>query len=223
MTSRQPGSRGFTIPELLIVILVSGLMFGAIATFVISSLDTFAKQSIRAGMLGQTQIALDSIERDIRLSASADAQNRIADANAPDPANDFSWSSNGSTLILATAAQDPAGNILFADPAQYISHKNNTIYFTNASKLFRRTLAAGVAGNTAKTSCPAASATPACRADTVILEHVKTFSIKYFDADNQQVAPDSARSIELDVTVERIKADRPVSVSHKTRTVFRND
>src|SRR5690606_16484329 len=102
--------------------------------------------------------------------------------NAPNPDNSLSWAASENTLILATAAQDSQGDILFSDPAEYISHKNNVIYFLQDDILYRRTLRAPVDDNVAATTCPADAATPTCPADKIMLNtKVDKFIVRYID------------------------------------------
>jgi hypothetical protein len=124
---------------------------------------------------------------------------------------------------LATAAEDNNRNILFDDPAEYISHKNNVIYFLSNDSLYKRVLAAPVAGNSEETTCPEAQASPSCPADKVMLRNISSFDVKYLDGADNEVAPSSARSVEVTIGRYTEEYSRPVSVSYTTRMVFRND
>ncbi|MCA9330829.1 hypothetical protein KC957_02170, partial [Candidatus Saccharibacteria bacterium] len=136
----------------------------------------------------------------------------------------FSWTSNSSTLVLATAAENSAGDILFSDASNYVSHKNNSVYFVSSGKLYKRVLAApNVTGNTAVTTCPAAAATSSCPADRLLLQNVEAFTVKYYDEQNQEVTPDNARSVELYVKLKVNRYPNSVLAEYKTRMVFRND
>ncbi len=215
---------GFTLVELLIGLSVTGLLIALIIGFMLNSLTQYGVAGARAELLNEAQIALDITTNDIRLSANADQNNRWDDNNAPDaPADKLSWQSSASTLVLATAAENTSGAIIFSDPAQYISQKNNSIYFVNGGNLYKRTLAAPVTGNAAKTTCPAASATTNCPADRKLLGNVDTFTVTYYNDQNQEVAPDEARSIELYVKLRVERYPESVLAEYKTRMVFRND
>ncbi len=216
--------KGFTLVETVIALAVSALLIFTIIDFMTNSLVRYAVANARAGLMNQAQASLDIIGNDIRLSANADDDNRWQDTNAPGaPSNLFSWQSNSTTLILATAAENTSGDIIFSDPAQYISAKNNNIYFLTGGVLYKRTIAATVANNGAKTSCPSSIATALCPADRKMLTNVKTFSFKYFNDTGQEVTPTDARSIEMHVTLEEKQYGEPVSVDYTTRMVFRND
>lgn len=216
--------RGFTLVETIIAITVTGVLIGVIITFMTNSIVQYAKTGARSSLLNDAQIGLDIIGNDIRLSGNADLNNRIPDEHAPDaPSNEFSWASDQDTLILATAAEDTNKDIIFADPALYISQKNNNVYYLSNGSLYKRTLAADVDDNSAQTTCPPTSATQACPADKELLQNVQTFTAKYYNDQNQEVVPTSARSVELYVKLQKTEYNQPLSVEYSTRMVFRND
>src|SRR5690606_28274830 len=150
--------------------------------------------------------------------------NRVEDTNSPGgPGELFGWQSDSDTLVLATAAEDSNGNILFQDEAQYISYKNNIIYYVEDNSLKRRVLAADIPGNKAATTCPESEASSSCPKDAVIMESVENFEVLYFNRQNQQVEPESDRSVELEVKLSKTVQGREITADYTTRTVFRND
>ena len=204
-----------TIMSILAIVLMN---------FMVNWLQQNAVTQVRTNLLAATQDSLDLISDNIRLSASADQNNRWQDANAPSaPSNLQSWQSNATTLVLASAAEDSSRNILFSDPSNYTSHKNNQIFFVKNGTLYRRVLASPVAGNRAKTTCPAALATAVCPADRKLAQGVVSFSVKYYNAANVEVTPTNARSIELSMTTQKKAFGKMIQSSDKTRMVFRND
>lgn len=214
---------GMTLVELTVSMVISGLVVAAILGFMTSNISTSAVETARADLLSEAHVGLDRTANDIRLSTSADDNNRWQDDHAPSaPSDSFSWQSNSTTLILATSAEDTNGNILFEDALDYITVKNNIIYFVRDGVLYKRVLAAPTSGNKAKTTCPAASASASCPADTVVLQNVTSLTIKYFNGQNQQVTPTDARSIELSVSLSRNRFGKPITASYTTRMVFRN-
>jgi len=220
----QSDNRGFTLIEVIITLTVASVLVGVVLGFMVNSLTQYGIAGARAELLNEAQIALDIAANDVRLAANADANNRWEDANAPNaPSDEFSWSSDADTLVLATAVEDASGNILFSDTSNYISHKNNSIYFVQSGNLYKRVLAAPVTGNTAITTCPASLANASCPADRLLLGNVESFSVKYYDDQNQEVAPDSARSVELHVALKVVRYPESVFADYKTRMVFRND
>ncbi len=215
------GTKGYTLVEIIVVLAVTGLLATVVTTFFVSNLTGFANLSTRADLLSQAQVTLDAISADIRSSASADQNNRVEDYNAPGGL--LSWQASSTTLILATAAENSAGDILFADAARYISHKNNVIYYLNDKAVYKRVLGVQVAGNEAANGCSTISVVDVCPADKKILQDVTEFSVKYFNGENVEVAPEDARSVEVSTTLNQQKSRQNIDVSYKTRTVFRND
>jgi len=212
--------KGFTVVELAISISVTAILMAVIFGFMTNSLIQYTNDSNRANLINSAQTGFEKITNDIRLSASADDNNRWPDAHAP--SGDFSWTSDNDTLVLATAVEDTSGNIVFADPANYISQKNNVIYFLQNGNLYRRVVAAP-GTNSAKTTCPTGFVTASCPADKLILENIKDFRVKYIDEQNAEVAPTDARAIELYAKLEKKTYSEPVTVDYTTRMVFRND
>lgn len=214
---------GLTIVELSIALTITAALMAIIVGFSVDKLEQSSLQSMQQDLLAGAETGLNRVTTDIRLATSADDNNRWDDPNAPGaPTNDFSWQSNGSTIVLAIAAQDSSGNIIFDDPHDYISAKNNIIYYLSGGTLWRRTLAASNAGNSAITTCPPSLATSSCPADKDILDNVSSFSVQYYDGNGQQVDPASAHSIQLSVQLKEHKYRQDVTANYTTRMVFRN-
>lgn len=216
--------RGFTLVEALVSLIVTTIVVLVITNFVLTNTEQSAFSTSRDTLIKETEQSLDLAANDVRLSANADQNNRWPDANSPGGSgNQFGWQSNGSTLVLATAAQDSSGNILFSDPKHYITAKNNVVYFVQDGTLYKRVIADPVAGNSALTTCPPAQASKSCPADKELLHDVTAFNVTYLDGQNQSVSPTDARSVELHVTVTKHAFGQPISADYTTRMVFRND
>ena len=220
----QLDSRGLTIVELLVVISVTTILVIVVSSFMMVNLRESTLATARGNMLRETQQSLDLAANDIRLSANADTNNRWADVNSPGGAsNQFSWQSNSSTLVLAAAAEKSDGSIIFADAKNYITEKNNIVYFVKDGTLYKRMISSPVADNNDKTSCPINLASASCKADKPLLQNVSAFTVLYKDGQNNNVSPTDARSIELNVTTNKKIYSKTLSVNYKTRMVFRND
>lgn len=218
------GQSGFTLVELMTSITIIGILSSIVVAFGVNGLANYNVSYNRGVLLDQSYLGLRSIGEVILQSASADANNRIEDPNGPGaPGNLFGWESDEDTLILATAAENNDGDILFQDESQYISYKNNVIYYLDGTTLKRRVLAADVANNKAVTSCPAAAASASCPEDLTVLEDVDNFEVKYYNSQNQEVSPGNARSVGLEVNLSKEIQGRPITAGYETRTVFRND
>lgn len=221
---RKLTSSGFSMVELLVAISVTTILIIVIGTFLINNLQQSTLTTLKGTMLNEAQQSLDLAANDIRSSATADTNSRWPDNNGPSGStNPLSWQSNGDTLVLASAAEDGSGTIIFADAKNYITEKNNIIYFVKDKTLYKRTLASSITNNSAKTSCPAVKATSTCPADKELLHNVTDFTVTYKNGEDVAVAPSDARSVELAITVSKPMYQRDVSVSYKTRMVFRNE
>lgn len=218
-------SHGFTLVEMLVAIAITGLVMVGVMTFLVTSTVNNSVRGARADLLREAQLSLDVLGRDVRLSANSDPANRIEDPNSPDAetTNGLGWSSNSSTLVLATAAEDNDRNIIFQDATHYITEKNNIVYFVDNGILYKRTLAADVPNNRMRTSCPEALSSAICPSDTKLIEGVTGFSVNYHNSLNQEVEPAQARSIEVKLTLQKQKYGREVNAEYSTRMVFRNE
>ncbi|HEY1063762.1 MAG TPA: prepilin-type N-terminal cleavage/methylation domain-containing protein [Candidatus Saccharimonadales bacterium] len=214
---------GFTAVEVLVAVTTTTIVVIVIANFMMHSVRTSTLETAKADMLHEVQLTLDAVAMDVRMSGNADQNNRNPDANSPVPSNQFGWASNSSTLVLARAATTTGGSIIFSDPANYVTTKNNVVYFVSGGTLYKRIIAASASGNSAKTSCPADKATASCPADRVLLHNVSEFQVTYVDGDDHSVSPTNARSVEIKLTASRTKVKQAQQVSHTTRMVFRND
>lgn len=215
---------GLTLIELGIALTITAILATIIVGFSIDKLEQSTIQSVQYQLLTNAETGLDTIANDVRIANAADDNNRYDDPNSPGaPGNELSWASGSNTVVLAVATHDSNNNILWEDAHDYISDKNNIIYYLSGGSIYRRTLADAVSGNTAKTTCPSASASASCPADGDILDNVSSFSIEYFNEQNQQVDPASSRSIQLSVTLLEHKFGQDITASYTTRMVFRND
>jgi prepilin-type N-terminal cleavage/methylation domain-containing protein len=220
--SKADGRGGFTLVELVLTITLVSILSLVLADFVAGWLQTSDLAQARANLLTNAQSALDNVTDDIRLSGSADENNRWPDPNAPG-ANDFSWQSNASTLVLARIATTAQREVIFSDPAQYITEKDNVVYYVSNKALYRRIIAADDPNTSAISTCPPASATASCPADSLVARDVTAFSISYYDADDQVVIADEAQAVQLAITLSYANGGRTVTADYNTRMVFRNE
>ncbi len=213
-------SAGFTLVELMIVMIVMSILSLVLANFIVTWLQASSAAQERSSLLTSAEDAVDKINADIRVSGSADTNNRWADQYAS--GGQYSWQSDGQTLVLAKVAMDSAHNVIFSDQANYITQKDNVIYFISGTTLYRRTLASDSANDAAVTTCPAANATSTCPADTVVAKGVSSWLVTYFDADQNVVTPANARSVQVAMTLSSKVNSQTVNASYTSRMVFRN-
>lgn len=217
----RSNQRGFTLVEMLITITLVSLISLVMANFIVGWLQTSSLAQARTTLLSNAQDALDNISNDIRLSGSADQNNRWPDANAP--GNQFGWQSSSSVLVLARIATTAQKDAIFSDPAQYITEKDNVVYYVSGKKLYRRIIASDHPNTAAVTTCPPAAPTASCPADTKIAQDVTAFSVSYYNADDQIVTPDDAEAVQLAITLSAVKGGEETTATYTTRMVFRNE
>lgn len=219
MSQRQAG---FTLIELLVTMTLMSIVGVTLSQFVANWFEASTLTQARTNLLTNAESALDKVTTDIKLSGSADDNNRWPDNNGPGaPTNLYGWQSNSSTLILAKSATDSGGNVIYSDPNDYITEKDNEVYYLSGGTLYRRTLSSGSANDAAVTTCPPPGQA-GCPADATVATGVTSFTVQYYDANENIVAPSSARSIELDITLTSAQGGQTVSASYNTRMVFRN-
>ncbi len=219
--SSKTGQSGFTLVELLVVMIIMGILSLSLANFIATWLQASNLAQNRSTLLYTAENALDTMTQDIQLSGDADLNNRYPDPYAPGGL--YGWTSGPQVLVLAKVAVDKYNNVIYSDSAKYISLKDNEIYFLSGSTLYRRTLSSGNASDVAVTTCPAADATPSCPPDTVIANNVSNLNFSYYDANENIVAPDDARSIQAAITVFQKSGVKTITASYTTRMVFRNE
>ena len=222
MSSIRSSQRGFTLVELLVVMVIMSILSLLLANFIITWLQQSSLAQKRADLLTTAETTLDTINNDIRLSGNADQNNRWADANGPG-GNQLGWASDSDTIVLAKAAVDSGNNIIFSDPAKYISQKDNVIYYLSGTSLYRRVLASTDADDAVVTTCPPASATSDCPADRLVAKGISSFAVSYYDADDNVVTPANARAVQLAITMSDKQNGKTIRASYTTRMVFRNE
>lgn len=213
---------GFTLAELLVVMIVMGILSLTLANFITTWLQQSSLSQARTDLLTNAETALDTVTNDIKLSGNADQNNRWPDPNGPG-GNQFGWTSGSQVLVLAKAAVDSSNNIIFSDPEEYISQKDNEIYYLSGTTLYRRTLASDSSNDAAITTCPPASATSSCPADETIATGVSSLTFTYYDADENVVSPSNARSVQISIVLSSERGGQKVSASYTARMVFRNE
>lgn len=193
------GSSGFTLPELISVMVVTLIFTGLIMFFLFQSWSSSATmQNSLSTFVGRLN-ASDKLRDYLNETSGLIIQNSISDpfADNPDPAiatNDF-WEP-----IHAVPSTIPVGNsgtttpvIYFTQPALDAS-KNSilngempyenefVLYLDGGTKqLMLRTIANPSApGDARKTSCPPANASSTCPADKVIADNVSAIDTRYF-------------------------------------------
>lgn len=218
---RLRNQTGFTAVEVLVAVSVTALVVMVISNFMMRSIQSSTLETTQANILREIQLTLDAVANDVRLSGNADQNNRNSDPNGP--GGQFGWTSDADTLVLAKAAITSDRTIIFSDPSNYVTTKNNVVYFVTNGTLYKRTIAANVAGNSTKTTCPSNKVTSTCSEDRIMLRNVQQFNVTYLNGSSQSVSPTDARSVEIRLTAGHTQYRQTQSASYTTRMVFRND
>jgi len=191
--------KGFTIPELLIVMIVTSLFTGTILFFTFNYWRFGYLVGANLGTFVTRLNAADYLREAIGSSTGFIIQNSIPDThtNNPDttiagnqywvpshaiPGN-LSATTAGTTtpvLYFKRYSLDSSGSFILNGTTPY---EDEYVMYLNGSthQLLIRTLAnLSATGNKAKTSCPPAIATTACPSDKVIASDLASIDIRYF-------------------------------------------
>lgn len=199
MTKKIFDSDGFTLPEVLVVLVLSGFFVSLIFSFTFgywkyaylleADLDTYVSR-LNAG---------DFLRDNFNASSGLIIQNSIADNHtlAPDPAiaSNLYWKP-----LHAIPGNKPIGNSGTTTPIMYFKkpsinstggfimngvqpYEDEFVLYLDGStkKLMIRSLAnPSATNNKLKTSCPLAAATSSCPADKTIIDNIKSIDLRYF-------------------------------------------
>jgi prepilin-type N-terminal cleavage/methylation domain-containing protein len=220
---------GFTLIELLISISISAVLLLVGGTFVGQGTLSINIDYNKTLVQTDTETAVNTVARVIKSARSVEAVNSQPDAYAPGaPSNLYSWSGtagpNG-TLILAIPSRDTSGNLLYVDGLHTNLYTDDVIYYFDSTtkKLYKRTIANAVSGNVAKTTCPPASATAACPADSVVVQDIANLATSYFDSNNNSVSiPSGTEAVGYTLTETRVIGNKSYVGTYATTASLRN-
>jgi hypothetical protein len=191
-------SSGFTLVELVVVMVLTLLFSGLILTFFFDLWGSTATLMNDGDTFETRTDAGDALRDDFNASSGLINQNGIPDPNAdnPDPAQPSGqyWipihaipgtttmPSSGTTPVLYYKAPsvDSSKNFILNGTQPY--DDDYVLYLNAATKsLMLRTIAnSSAAGNHAVTSCPPSSATTSCPADKTIATNVSSVGETYY-------------------------------------------
>jgi prepilin-type N-terminal cleavage/methylation domain-containing protein len=192
MSERQ---KGFTIIELLVVIVVSGLMSGLIFNFFWQYWQYAEKAQSDLDTLTSRLDMSDYIRENVGTTSGLITENSIPDskANVTDPTNGTSYwltihpvpetipksSTDQPVLYFKHFSQTPAKAFIYNGNSPY--EDEYVLYLNSAGELRVRTLAnQNATGNAATTSCPPANTTVTCPADKLLTTDVASIAVRYF-------------------------------------------
>lgn len=205
-------SHGFTLVELMIVVVVSALLVGAITAFILSATNQFAINTARGQMNTQITSATNRLENDIRYARLILEENSVADSSAP--SNDNRWNSNNTQLVLGATARNSANTPLGSD---YTDKLDNYVYYLKNATLYRRVLAHPDSNNRyTTTTCPQ-TIEGGCTSDTTILRNVESLEFTYQDATGAETANyDEATIVKMAITTKTSQSQHTIELSNST-------
>lgn len=214
--------RGFTIVELVMSMTLISIMSISIFAIYENYLSTMTRNNLTVDMTVDSQNLLRATVEELRYGAGVRQNNSIADVNAP--VGGWNTGNTNFVIIIATPALDPSGNYII-DAATGNPYNNELVYYKSGIYLYKRTLAnPSASNNKTTTSCPPASATPICPADKLLIEYVKTMTFNLYDQDDiSTINPLIARSIRINLTLERDTFGQPLVLDNSIRVTLRNN
>jgi len=193
---------GFTMPELILVMVLTVLLTGLLFQFAIgyARYSTVAQADSIAFV--ERLNASDFLRENLGLSSGLISQNSIDDSNAnvPDGSNPTHWrllhaikGTFGSTstvtplLYYKKPSLNASGTMVYNGTLPY--EDEFILYHDGPSKELRvRTLAnPDVTGNRATTSCPPAVATSSCPKDKVLISDIVSVVLRYFSRSGNDI------------------------------------
>lgn len=210
---------GFTLTELLVVIMVIGTVLIAIMAMAFSYFSSTSRGQAKAGLTIESQTILRMLSETIRTGSG------IAEHNTIDDPNHAGWTTDDSNnvLILRVPAHDSDGNFIANSETGY-PYQNEVVLFANDSSLYRRMLAnENAPDNRSTTTCPPDSASESCPADTLLSGTFEDMEFSFFDQDNNETTDTSlARSLSFNLTLAEQAAGGLVTHTDLSRLTFRN-
>ena len=188
--------KGFTVVELLVVIVATGLIMGLVFNFFWQYWQYAEKsQSDLDAFTARLDIS-DYIRENVGTSSGLITQNSITDpnANVPDAVAGANYwetvhpvpgtkntntAQDQSLLYYKRFSQDNTKNFIFNGTNPY--EDEFVMYLNRSGEIRVRTLAnSNAAGNGQTTSCPPEIATTTCPADKFLIGDVSSVAVRYF-------------------------------------------
>jgi type II secretory pathway pseudopilin PulG len=215
------GYHGFTITELVLSITIAGFLIIALYTATFYYYVNTSQTETATNLALESQTILTQLTDDIRLADSISSTNSIPDANGP--GGGWTTSDPSDILIIESPAVNSSRDIIYDSTTGY-PYRNEFIYFRSGTIMYKRVLAnTSAVGNTAKTTCPAASASPTCPSDRLFSSNVSNLTFTFYDSSDATTANAAqARSVVLTVNMAKKSFGKNITLSNSTRVTLRN-
>lgn len=212
-------NQGFTLVELntsISLMAILGVSFLAIFS---SFIVTTTRINYTIDLTNQSQGLLRVLSDELIYGAGVRANNTLIDLNKLG-----GWTSNSTDFVLITTApaldsnHNYIMNLLTGKP-----YLNEFVYYREGNILYKRTLANLLAlGNQSKTSCPPPG-NALCPADRQLVDNLSSMTFSLYDeADAATTNFSLARSIKIDLTLEKRTFGTPLRFDNSVRTTLRN-
>jgi type II secretory pathway pseudopilin PulG len=212
---------GFTITELVLSITIAGILATVLFTATFYYYVNAAQSETATNLALESQNILTQLTEDIRLADSIASTNAISDPHGP--GGGWITSDPSNIIIIESPAIDSSRNIIYDNGTGY-PYRNEYIYFQSGTTMYKRVLAnTSASGNTAKTTCPAASASPTCPPDRLFSSNVSNLSFTFYDSSDATTAnAGQARSVVLNVNMSKKAFSKNIALNNSTRVTLRN-
>jgi prepilin-type N-terminal cleavage/methylation domain-containing protein len=221
LVSIKNNSRGFTLTELNITLIVGAIVLLTISAIFTNYFTLITRNNLYVEMTADSQNLLRSMVEELRYGAGVRQINTLTDTHMPPDG----WNTNNEdfVIIIAVPVKDSDGNYVI-DTETGSAYKNEYVYFKEGINLYKRVLAnPNASGNTAITTCPANLASPSCPADVKLVEGIDTVVFQLYDQDDASTTdPLLARSVNIFVSLERDTFGEPIRVDNNMRITLRN-
>lgn len=197
-TARSNNASGFTLPELVVVMVVTVMLSGLVLSFFIDLWGSTATLQNDSETFVTRENAGDRLRDSFNSAAGLITQNGLADSNTNNPDTSIAsgnyWlplhavpgatampSTGTAPLLYYEAPSVTSSKVFIMNGSQ--PYKDNFILYLDAStkSLMLRTLAnPSASGNAKTTSCPPAAATASCPADRTVASDISSVSTRYF-------------------------------------------
>jgi prepilin-type N-terminal cleavage/methylation domain-containing protein len=213
--------KGFTITELVVSITIAGILALVLFTATFYYYINAAQSETSTNLALDSQSILTQLTEDIRLADSIANSNTISDTHSP--VGGWTTSDPSNIIIIESPATDSSRNIIYDSGTGY-PYRNEFVYFISGTNMYKRVLAnASAAGNTAKTSCPSASASSTCPPDRLFSPNVSNLTFTFYDASDATTANAAqARSVVLTVNMAQKSFGKNITLNNSTRVTLRN-
>lgn len=213
---------GFTIVELIVVIIVTGVLIGLLFG-PMDDLYTANNQGLKSTIVASdVNSTMQAIRQTASISYSYDTTNSISD-----PVGTI-WTGGSTTLITsnyATSTSTSGDRTILKDYNNSCALLfNNYIFFVRDRTLYRRTLTkegttttCGGAAWDQKQTCTAGTSAityPRCKAtDAKLLSNVDSFSVEYYASPSSSTTttPNTAKAIQVTIQIKTTGSSKPVT------------